>query len=177
MPNRFATPSRAGARCLAAAAGVAALLLAASPLPAQTPPLEHLTVTVDGHSMAVWARRPPGARRAILLVHGRTWSARPDFDLQVPGEPRSVLAAFAARGYAAYAVDLRGYGATAVDASGWDTPDRAAMDVAAVLDWVKAQAPALGAPALFGWSNGATISQLVAQRWPSRLSALVLIGY
>lgn len=144
---------------------------------APAPRLEHLTVTVDGHPMAVWARRPARARGAILLVHGRTWSARPDFDLQVPGEPRSVLAALAARGYAAYAVDLRGYGATPVDPSGWNTPDRAAADVAAVLDWVKEQAPSLGAPVLFGWSNGATVSQLVAQRWPSKMSALALIGY
>ena len=154
-----------------------ALLFAAPALGAQAPPLEHLTVTVDGHPMAVWARRPAHARGAILFVHGRTWSARPDFDLQVPGEPRSVLAAVAARGYAAYAVDLRGYGGTPVDPSGWNTPDRAAQDVAAVLQWVRAQAPSLGAPVLFGWSNGATVSQLVAQRWPSRMSALALIGY
>ncbi len=160
-----------------AAAGLVALLLGAAPVPAQMAALEHFTVPVDGHPMAVWARRPAHPRGAILFVHGRTWSARPDFDLQVPGEPRSVLAAVAARGYAAYAVDLRGYGGTPVDASGWNTPDRAAQDVAAVLDWVKAQAPRLGAPVLFGWSNGATVSQLVAQRWPSRMSALVLIGY
>ncbi len=160
---------------LAVAAG---LVLAATPaLGAQSPPLEHLTVSVEGHSMAVWARRPANPKGAILLVHGRTWSARPDFDLQVPGEPRSALAALAAKGYAAYAVDLRGYGGTPVDESGWDTPDRAAADVAAVLDWVRRQAPALGAPVLFGWSNGATVSQLVAQRWPARMSVLALIGY
>ncbi len=173
MPNSSARTPRA---VYALAAGLA-LLLAGPPLRAQAPPLEHLTVTVDGHPMAVWARRPAGARHAILFVHGRTWSARPDFDLQVPGEPRSVLAEFAARGYAAYAVDLRGYGATPVDESGWNSPDRSAADVAAVLAWIERQAPALGAPALFGWSNGATVSQLVAQRWPARLSALVLIGY
>jgi pimeloyl-ACP methyl ester carboxylesterase len=173
MPNPSVLPRAANARRLAAAA----LLFAAPALAAQAPPLEHLTVTVDGHPLAVWARRPSGAQHAILLVHGRTWSARPDFDLQVPGEPRSVLGAFAARGYAAYAVDLRGYGATPVDASGWNTPDRSAADVAAVLDWITRQAPALGAPVLLGWSNGATVSQLVAQRWPSRMSALALIGY
>ncbi len=172
MPNAFVHLPRVSLYRAAAA-----LLLGAAPLQSQAPPLEHLTVTVDGHPLAVWARRPAQARGAILFVHGRTWSARPDFDLQVPGEPRSVLAAVAARGYAAYAVDLRGYGGTPVDESGWNTPDRSAADVAAVLDWVKAQAPALGPPVLFGWSNGATVSQLVAQRWPSRMSALVLIGY
>lgn len=159
-------------------AAVLAALASGHPTAAQSEPaLEHLTVTVEGHPLAVWARRPAHPRDAILLVHGRTWSARPDFDLQVPGEPRSVLAALAARGYAAYAVDLRGYGATPADSSGWNSPDRSAADVAAVLDWVKGQAPSLGAPVLFGWSNGATVSQLVAQRWPSRLSVLALIGY
>lgn len=154
-----------------------ASLVGATRLAAQTPRLEHLTVLVEGHPMAVWARRPAHAHGAILFVHGRTWSARPDFDLQVPGEPRSVLEAFAAKGYAAYAVDLRGYGATPVDPSGWNTPDRSAADVAAVLDWIRKHEPALGAPVLFGWSNGSTVAQLVAQRAPKKLSALVLIGY
>src|SRR5262245_24553922 len=50
---------------------------------------ERLTVRSDGHPMAVWARRPATPRGAVLLVHGRTWSGRPDFDLQVPGLERS----------------------------------------------------------------------------------------
>ena len=48
--------------------------------------------------MAVWARRPATPKGAILLVHGRTWSSRPDFDLQVPGLQRSVLASFVGAG-------------------------------------------------------------------------------
>jgi len=152
-------------------------LLIASTAAAQSPPLEHLTVTVDGHPLAVWARRPAHPHAAILFVHGRTWSARPDFDLQVPGEPRSMLEAFAARGYAAYAVDLRGYGATPRDPSGWTTFNQSAADVAAVLGWIHDQAPSLPAPALFGWSRGSSVSQLVAQQWPARMSALVVIGY
>ena len=35
-----------------------------------------------------------------MLVHGLTWSTRPDFDLQVPGLQRSVMASFAAQGIA-----------------------------------------------------------------------------
>ena len=31
----------------------------------------------------------------------------------------------AAKGWAAYALDLRGYGGTKRDATGWNTPDRA----------------------------------------------------
>ncbi len=165
---------RLGRMLVVAAAAVGT----AVPVHAQkVPPLEHLTVMVGGHPLAVWARRPEHPRGAILFVHGSTWSARPDFDLQVPGEPRSVLVAFATRGYASYAVDLRGYGATPPDPSGWDTPNQAAADVSAAVVWVWQQDPSLGTPVLFGWSLGATISQLVAQEWPDRLSALVLIGY
>jgi len=139
--------------------------------------LERLSVTSDGHPLAVWARRPATPRGAILLVHGMTWSARPDFDLQVPGMQRSVLTSFASQGFAAYAVDLRGYGETPRDPSGWLTPRRSAADVLNVAIWVAAQHPALPKPALVGWSRGAAISQMVAQMQPGRLSALVLFGF
>lgn len=138
--------------------------------------LEHFTVMADGEPLAVWARRPARVRGAILLVHGRTWSARPDFDLQVPGESRSVLAGLAARGFAAYAVDLRGYGDSPRDRTGWLTPRRAAADVEQVLDWIAGEQHGVR-PALLGWSNGALIAQLVAQQRPKRIAALVLYGY
>jgi alpha-beta hydrolase superfamily lysophospholipase len=146
--------------------------------PVRTPgALERFTVPSDGHSMAVWARRPASPRGVILLVHGMTWSTRPDFDLQVPGLQRSVMTSFAAQGFAAYGVDLRGYGETPRDATGWATPRRSAADVTNVLAWVAAQHPTLPKPALVGWSRGAAISQMVAQASPARLSALVLFGF
>ena len=155
-----------------------ALLAGAPALPAtaQAPALEHFTVVVDGHPLALWARRPVDAKGTILLVHGRTWSALPDFDLQVPGESRSVLAGLASRGYAAYAVDLRGYGTTPRDRTGWLTPRRAAEDVHQVLTWITKQ-PAATRPVLLGWSNGALVAQLAAQLHPEQLSALILYGY
>jgi pimeloyl-ACP methyl ester carboxylesterase len=134
-------------------------------------------VLSDGHPLAVWARRPATPRGVVLLVHGRTWSSRPDFDLQVPGMNRSVLTSLAAQGFAAYAVDLRGYGETPRDASGWLTPRRAAADVLAVLNWAAAQYPALPPPAIVGWSRGAAIGMLAAQMAPARTSAVVLFGF
>ncbi|MCA9651008.1 MAG: alpha/beta fold hydrolase [Myxococcales bacterium] len=134
-------------------------------------------VEVDGHPLTVWYRQPERARDVIVLVHGRTWSARPDFDLQAPGEQRSLMDALVAEGFAVYAVDLRGYGATPRDATGWLTPDRAAADVAEVLAWVRGRHPDGEPPVLLGWSLGSIISQLTAQRHPERLSALVLFGY
>jgi len=144
---------------------------------AQLSPPERFTVTADGHPLAVWARRPASPRGAILLVHGRTWSSIPDFDLQVPGMQRSTLAALARRGFAAYALDLRGYGETPRDLTGWLTPRRSAADIAAVLAWIGQQHPTLPKPALLGWSRGAIISMLVAQLTPQRLSALVVYGF
>jgi alpha-beta hydrolase superfamily lysophospholipase len=169
---------------------VMALLCTARPLDAQrggpaantlTTP-ERLTVPSDGHPMAVWARRPAPpatARGSVLLVHGLTWSGRPDFDLLVPGMglQRSVLASLAANGFNAYAIDLRGYGETPRDNTGWLTPTRAAKDVANVLGWIAQQSPRLPPPALVGWSRGAAISMLTAQQSSSRLSALVLFGF
>ncbi|MFI5243904.1 MAG: alpha/beta hydrolase [Gemmatimonadales bacterium] len=134
-------------------------------------------VTADGHPLAVWEKRAAKPKGAILLLHGRTWSTLPDFDLQVPGEHRSLMDALVARGYSVYGLDLRGYGATPRDASGWDTPDRSVEDLAAALAWVAKNSGAPGKPALLGWSNGAMVSALFAQRHADQISALILTGY
>jgi pimeloyl-ACP methyl ester carboxylesterase len=138
---------------------------------------ERFTVQSDGHPMAVWARRPATPKGAVLLVHGRTWSSRPDFDLQVNGLQRSVLVSLAAQGLATYAVDLRGYGETPRDATGWLTPKRAAADIVNVATWIGQQYPTLPKPTLIGWSRGAAQAQLAAQQAPGRLSGLVLFGF
>jgi pimeloyl-ACP methyl ester carboxylesterase len=148
-----------------------------SATPDVVPGLERLTVTSDGHPLAIWARRPRAPKGALLFVHGRTWSARPDFDLQVPGLRRSVLASFAALGYAAYAIDLRGYGATPRDASGFLTPKRGAQDITNTLAWIANQHPSLPKPTLVGWSRGAGMAGIAAIQTPNRLSNLVLFGF
>ena len=136
--------------------------------------LQRHALVVDGHPFAVWSKVPAEPRAVMLLIHGRTWSTRPDFDLQVPGEDLSLMDGLADMGIAAYGLDLRGYGETPRDASGWLTPDRAAADVAQVLGWLKRRHPELAAPYLFGWSYGAMVSQLVSQRQPDAMSAVVL---
>lgn len=149
---------------------------AQSPAPSSSAP-QRFTVQAAGHPMAVWGRVPANSRKSILLIHGRTWSSRPDFDLQVPGLKRSVMQSFADRGIAAYAVDLRGYGETPRDPSGFTTPDRAAADVAIVLRWVAAQHPKLEAPALLGWSNGAIVAMHVAEMQAAPISHVVMFGF
>ncbi|MFQ5743650.1 MAG: alpha/beta hydrolase [Acidobacteriota bacterium] len=135
------------------------------------------TVDADGHLLALWEKRPESPVGTILLLHGRTWSSLPDFDLQVPGENRSLMDALVTRGYAIYALDLRGYGSSPRDASGWNTPERAAADVARAIDWVSHNAEVGGRPALFGWSYGSAVAQLAAQQFPEEISALILFGY
>ena len=152
------------------------LSLAIASLCEAAPARKH-QVPVDGFDLTVWERSPRKPGAAILLVHGRTWSALPNFDLRGPGADRSIMAALAAAGFAAYAVDLRGYGSTPRDDTGWMTPPRAAADVIGVLDWIAARHPHLARrPVLLGYSRGAHIALLVAQERTQALSRLVLFA-
>ncbi len=139
--------------------------------------LKRHTVTADDHPIALWEKSASDATEAILLVHGRTWSALPDFDLQVEGENLSLMDGLVENGYVVYAVDLRGYGGTPRDETEWLTPNRAALDLAIVLKWIDNQKNLTLKPHLFGWSMGSTHSQLLAQRNPELISSLTLFGY
>jgi pimeloyl-ACP methyl ester carboxylesterase len=135
------------------------------------------TVMADKHPIVLWEKSAEGATETILLVHGRTWSALPDFDLQVEGENLSLMDGLVERGYAVFAVDLRGYGGTPRDETGWLTPNRAADDVGIVASWITEKQDWRIKPHLFGWSMGSTISQLTVQRHPNVFSSLTLFGY
>jgi len=137
--------------------------------------LQRHSITVDDHVLTLWSRELSQPKGAILLLHGRTWSALPNFDLQVAGQSRSVMQALNSAGYATYALDLRGYGATPRDASGWLTPNRASADVAAVLTWIARRERQT--PALLGYSMGSLVAQLTAQRQPELITDLILFGY
>lgn len=157
---------------------IAVLVAVALPWPALAGvALERHTVIADGHPIALWEKSAANAREAILLVHGRTWSALPDFDLQVEGEDLSLMDGLVDQGYAVFAVDLRGYGETPRDATGWITPNRCADDVAIVLSWIDTRRDWAVKPHLFGWSMGSTISQLAVQRHPGAAASLTLFGY
>jgi len=127
--------------------------------------------------MAVWEKSAEEPKGAVLLLHGRTWSALPDFDLQVEGEDLSLMDGLVEQGYATYGLDMRGYGETPRDDTGWLDPDRAALDLANVLEWVGGRHPGLDLPTLFGWSLGSMVSHLLVQRRPELVSGVVLFGY
>ena len=139
--------------------------------------LQRFEVLSDGHPMAVWARIPADPGAVVLLLHGRTWSSLPDFDLETEGQSLSLMRALADRGIATYALDARGYGETPRDDTGWLNPDRMADDVVAVLDWLAERHSAHRAPAVMGWSYGSTVAHLTAQRYPDRVSGVALFGY
>ena len=170
----FMKPCRARPNLLTLLTALA--LLATTALASAAERVRH-TVTVDGHPIALWEKSADGAGEAILLVHGRTWSAVPDFDLQAEGEDLSLMDGLVEHGYAVFAVDLRGYGATPRDETGWLTPQRAAADLAEVLKWIAERKDWTKKPHLFGWSMGSSNSMLVAQQHPELISSLTLFGY
>ncbi len=154
---------------------VAALLVLASPSTGAVEPVRH-TVFSAGHRLAVWEKSPARPKAQILLLHGRTWSALPNFDLQVPGESLSFMDGLDELGYAVFALDARGYGGTPRDQSGWLTPDQAARDVAEVLRWMRRRQDSPETH-LFGWSYGSMIAQLVVQRDSDLVSSVIFFGY
>lgn len=145
--------------------------------PAARQPVKH-DVVVDGHHLAVWEKKPAQPRATVLLIHGRTWSSLPNFDLQVPGERRSFMDALSDGGLQVLAVDLRGYGATPRDASGWLTPDRAVADVHALVAWLRLRPGSARLPIyLFGLSRGAMLAAMAAQQRPETVAGVILLGF
>lgn len=136
------------------------------------------TVNSDGHSMAFWHKQPENNSnklKQIILLHGRTWSALPDFDLQVEGEELSVMDNLAKLGFSVWALDARGYGETLRDDTGWNNPNKAAQDAANMVRWVTKTTGEK--PVLFGWSYGSMVAQLMVQKNPQLAKAVILYGY
>ena len=138
-------------------------------------------VEVDGHPIALWSKSPAQPKATLLLIHGRTWSGKPDFDLATACEDLSLMNGLFEQGIETFAADMRGYGQTPRDESGWLTPNRAAQDIAGVLRWLQTRALKRGdaqpIPHLFGWSYGATMAQLTLQQHPELAQSLTLFGY
>ena len=138
---------------------------------------QKLRLEIEGHPFALWHKTAVDPERVILLIHGRTWSTLPDFDLQVEGESLSLMDGLVERGFSVYGLDLRGYGQTPRDESGWLTPQRAADDVLHALRFIAQRETTMPGPILFGWSLGSMVAQLSVQIDPQAVSGLVLFGY
>lgn len=160
--------------CLRVFVLLSLLAVSALSLAQETSATKH-QVLADGHPIAVWEKSVPNPKGHILLHHGRTWSSIPDFDLQVAGEELSLMDGFNLMGYSVWAMDARGYGGTPRDNSQWNTPQRAANDMAIVLDWLERRNNVK--TNVWGWSYGSMVAQLAAQLYPEAIRSVTLFGY
>jgi pimeloyl-ACP methyl ester carboxylesterase len=133
----------------------------------------------------------------ILLLHGRTWSSVPVYHLlggpklkaQKGGDDgeyasRSMMESLLNKGLQPYAMDFRGFGGTHSDSTGCISPTRCVNDTASVLKWILKRHGMAGSKSaaeqttLLGWSQGALVAQLLAQKASSHLlfGKLVLYG-
>ena len=138
-------------------------------------------------------------RTPVLLLHGRTWSSLPVYHLtgqqlnnssssSTGGteENRSLIQALYNHNIQPYSMDFRGFGGTPKDTSGFVEPLKCVSDVVSVLNWIhekhcnedidETEEKSSTKPALLGWSHGALIAQITAQRHSNSLSKLILYG-
>lgn len=103
----------------------------------------------------------PGARRALVLVHG----AGVDRSMYTPQ-----VDALAAAGHRVIAVDLRGHGQSTLDAGVRVTASDLVDDLVALLEHLE-----LTRPVLVGHSLGGNLAQEVVRRHPRLVGGLVAI--
>jgi len=136
-------------------------------------------------------------RTPVLLLHGRTWSSLPVYHLtgqHLNGssnsgsgteENRSLIQALYNHNIQPYSMDFRGFGGTPKDTSGFVEPLKCVSDVVSVLNWIHEKHSSEDTyerdeesikPSLLGWSHGALIAQITAQRHSTSLSKLILYG-
>jgi len=76
-----------------------------------------------------------------------------------------------------YAMDFRGFGGTPKDATGGVEPNVCVSDVESTLTWIaQRHQDKKQQPVLLGWSQGALVAQLLAQKSPRMMSKLILYG-
>lgn len=139
----------------------------------------------DRHPLAVYgidSESPSSDCAPILLLHGRTWSSVPVYHLlggpklrHEGTESRSLMEALLEQGLQPYCMDFRGFGGTPHDETGYVEPLRCVSDAQTVLSWIQERHQSQP-PALLGWSQGAMVAQLMAQKNPHLMSQLVLYG-
>lgn len=134
----------------------------------------------DDHPICVFEKGDPNSSHCIVLLHGRTWSSLPVYDLALDStsdqrekeKNLSTMDALAAQGLRVFAVDFRGFGGTERDSSQWLTPQRCVMDLHSVIGWLKLKR-SIDCPAILGWSQGGLIALLYAQKYPKTISAAI----
>jgi pimeloyl-ACP methyl ester carboxylesterase len=109
--------------------------------------------------------------KVALLVHGGTWSGRPDFDLQI--RDYSLMEVLAMDGYDVWAIDIHGYGHSDKTDKDWSGVQSAAADIDAAVEYI-AKLRGVGKVDLLGWSAGTQRAGLYAMQHPERVGKLIL---
>ncbi len=139
---------------------------------------EELFARKGNVELAVWRKRPAAQERppVLVLVHGSSTSARPTFDLSVPGRPEySMMDWFAARGFDCWAMDHEGYGRSTVTASNSDVRS-GVEDLRRLMPLVEARTGHRRV-LMYGLSSGALRAGAFAAACPDAVQRLALDAF
>lgn len=136
---------------------------------------EHrIRVEPDVELFAVEKFIAPGARRAILLLPGAGVDHRP---YDCPIDDYSLMDLLAGHGYRVFGVDFRGFGKSTKPADGSTvTAEICATDTVKVVDYIR-EVTGTQQVSLLGTSFGSIVATMVAEKAPTSVDRLVLIGF
>jgi pimeloyl-ACP methyl ester carboxylesterase len=106
------------------------------------------------------------SKKIVLLVHGGTWTGRPDFDLQI--RDYSLMDFLAKNGYDVWAIDIHGYGKSEKTDKDWSDTASAANDIGSAVDYI-ALANGVEKISILGWSWGTQTTGLLHDEASRRL--------
>lgn len=113
----------------------------------------------------------------ILFVHGSSMAGSPVFDLQVPGKPEySTMDYFAKLGYDTWCLDHEGYGRSSKTRDISYDISTGADDLEAVSKYI-IQKTGDAKLMLYGVSSGALRAALFSERYPERVSRIILDAF
>ena len=111
------------------------------------------------------------SRKIVLLVHGKTWSGRPDFDLQI--RDYSVMDFLARNGYDVWSIDIHGYGKSEKTDKDWSDTESASNDIGAAVDYILGQ-KGVDKISILGWSWGTQTTGHYTMNHPEKVNKLIL---
>jgi pimeloyl-ACP methyl ester carboxylesterase len=113
------------------------------------------------------------SRKIVLLAHGRTWSGRPDFDLQI--RDYSLMDFLARNGYDVWSIDIHGYGRSEKTDKDWSDTESSSKDIGAAIDYIT-RLRGVDTMSLFGWSSGTQTTGLYTMTHPEKVDKLILFA-
>jgi pimeloyl-ACP methyl ester carboxylesterase len=138
---------------------------------------EHYVLS-NGLKVYLWEKYQPDfsktfkqTNKIVLLVHGATWTGRPDFDLQI--RDYSLMDFLARNGYDVWAIDIHGYGKSEKTEKDWSDTESAAGDIRKAVDYI-AKERGVEKISLLGWSWGTQTTGLYAMHHPEKIAKLIL---